>query len=66
MRVTAINRAQRIAITDTGLACAVSVWIDGDGDETNDAAAAVVAVVPLPDGRWETVDLRDFDAVEVH
>lgn len=66
MRVTAINREQGLAITDSGVACGVSAWIDADGDETDDRAAAVVAVVPLPDGQFETVDLRDFDPVEVN
>lgn len=66
MYITAINRAQRLATTNTGTACAVAAWIDEGGEETDDASAAVVAVVPLPNGKWETVDLRDFDAVEVH
>ena len=62
MHVTAINIAQRLAITDTGIACGVSVWIDSDGDETDGPETAVCAVVHLPDGMWETVDLREFDA----
>lgn len=66
MHVIAINRSAGLAVTDIGVACAVSVWIDGDGDETDDRAAAVVAVVSLPNGKWESVDLREFDQVEAH
>lgn len=66
MHVTSINRAQGLAVTDTGVACAITHWFDADGDLTDDRASAVSCVVPLPNGKWEAVDLGDFDPVEVH
>lgn len=66
MHIVAFHRAQGLAVTDAGQACVVSVWIDAEGQEIDDPADAVAAVVPLPDDRWEAVDLRDFDSVEMH
>ena len=65
MQVQEINVRQRIALTDTGEPCSISVLLDDDGDETDDHDCAVVAVVLLPNGKWEAVDLRLFDAVRI-
>ena len=39
--------------------------LDSDGGETDNVNDAVVIIVPLPDGKWEAVDLRDFEKVEI-
>lgn len=62
--VIAVNRGERLAITDGDVLGSIEAWLDGEGDETDDAAAAVVAIVHWPDGSWSPVDLRDFDGGE--
>lgn len=65
MQVSAINIGQGMALTDTDETCAISVLLDDDGDETDVPERALVAVVLLPNGKWEAVDLRLFDAVRI-
>ncbi|AZV00268.1 hypothetical protein [Paracoccus kondratievae] len=66
MHIVSINRAQGLAVTDTGVVCAVTHWFDADGDLTDDREAAVSCVAPLPNGKWAAVDLSEFEPVEVH
>lgn len=64
VNVIAVHRGERLAITDTDIIGIIKAWLDDEGDETNDANAAVVAIVHWPDGSWSPVDLRDFDGGE--
>ena len=66
MKIVAINKKNKLAITDCNIACGVQTWIDSEGEETDDVDAAVCAVVPLPNGQWASVDLRNFENVKAH
>jgi hypothetical protein len=66
MQVVAISRSEAAAVLDDGSVCPFSNMFDMDGDETDDIAEAVCAVVPLPDGTWEAVDFGEFDPVAIH
>jgi hypothetical protein len=59
--IGAISRCTGVAITDANEICRVSVWLDGDGFETDDLTLAVFAIGELPDKRWFMADLREFD-----
>lgn len=61
VNVIAINRSERLAITDADAIGSIETWLGAEGDETGDTAAAVVAIVHWPDGSWSPVDLRNFD-----
>jgi hypothetical protein len=64
--INAINRDQRLAVTDDGQVCQITNLFDRDGDETDNAEAAVVAVVKLADEEWLTVDLTAFGTAKVN
>lgn len=64
--IVSVNRWDRLALTDAGDVCGVQTFLDEEGDETDDPAAAVVAVGQLPDGRWFSVDMRDYEAARTH
>ncbi len=66
MEVIAINRSEACAVLDTGHIVHFSVMLDRDGDETDDVAEALVAVAPLPDGRFVVIDFSDYETVSVH
>lgn len=63
MAVEAINRSQGLVLMVSGEVFPVSDWLDGAGDETDDAQAAEFAVVQGPDGRWHTLQLSEFTQV---
>ncbi|CAD7023172.1 hypothetical protein REJC140_00117 [Pseudorhizobium endolithicum] len=58
--VVSVNVALRQAVTDTGKRCEITNLFDEEGDETDDASAAVAAVAKLADDRWLSVDLTAF------
>lgn len=64
VNVIAVNRGDRLAITSADIIGSIKVWLDDEGDETDDAGVAVVAIVQWPDGSWSPVDLRDFEGGE--
>lgn len=64
VNVIALNRGERLALTNADIIGGIEVWLDDEGDETDDAAAAVVAIVRWPDGSWSPVDVWDFDGGE--
>lgn len=64
MAVEAINRAQGVVLMTSGQVYPVSEWMNGEGDETDDAQGAEFAVVQGPDGRWHTLELSDFETVK--
>lgn len=61
--INCINVPARVAILDDGRVCPLSVLLDRDGDETDDAHSAVVGVADLPDGMFEVVEFADFEVV---
>lgn len=61
-----VNRAAREFTLDDGTVCPITNLYDWEGDETEDPAAAVSAVGQLPDGRWATIDLREFEPELLH
>ncbi|HEV7436873.1 MAG TPA: hypothetical protein VGO22_18720 [Pseudorhizobium sp.] len=64
--IDAINREQRLAVTDNGEICQITILFDRDGDETDDAGAAVAAVIKLSDNEWLTVDLAAFQTARMN
>lgn len=66
MEVIAINRSEACAILDTGQIIHFALMLDIHQDETDDVSQAVVAVAPLPDGRWAVIDFSKFETVSVH
>lgn len=61
MKVEAINRRMKIAVTDTDELCDFDTMFDIEGDETNDPDECVVAIVRLPNGLFEVIKLGDFE-----
>lgn len=66
MEVIAINRSGCCAILDNGTIIHFALMLDIDQQETDDVSEAVVAVAPLPDGRWAVIDFSKFETVSVH
>jgi hypothetical protein len=64
--IAAINRWDRLVLTDSGDVCAIDVFLDADGDEVGDPALAVVAIGQLPDKRWFSVDMRAYETARTH
>lgn len=64
MAVEAINRSQGVVLMTSGSIFPVTNWLDGAGDEIDDAQEAEFAVVQGPDGRWHTLELSDFETVK--
>ena len=64
--VDAISRTRRIAILEDGAVIPLGALIDRDGDETDEAELAVIALAALPDGRWIVIDLAAFEPRLVH
>lgn len=58
--ITAINLDQRIALLEDGSTIPLETLLDDEGDETDDIADAVVAVAPLPNGKWVTIAFSAF------
>lgn len=61
MKVMAINRRMKIAVTDTGELCDFDIMYDIDGCHTDDPEKCVVATVRLPNGLLDVVKLGDFE-----
>jgi hypothetical protein len=66
MEIVAVNRAERFALTDSGDICPITNLFDAFGDETDDASDAVAAVARIDADHWFTIDLTQFEPVEVH
>jgi hypothetical protein len=66
IRVTAVNIADKVVLTDCGNVVPVTYMMDADGEETEDAAAALVWVVLLPDDSWAALDLREYAQGTMH
>ena len=64
--VDAISRTRRIAILEDGAIVPLGLFLDRDGDETDEIDAAVIAIAALPDGRWIVIDLADFERRLLH
>ena len=62
--ICAVNRSLGVALTDGGQIVNVVTWLDSDGDECS-PLDGVVCVAERPDGKFATVDLRDFDEAAV-
>ncbi|MCF6371057.1 hypothetical protein [Rhizobium halophilum] len=66
VEITAINHANRLAVTNDGRLGEVTNLFDRDGDDTDDTEAAVAAVVKLADDEWLTVDLATFETARLN
>ncbi len=66
MQITAINRSEACAILDTGQIIHFATMLDIEGNETDDVSECVVAVAPLPCGRWVVIDFSEFERGAVH
>jgi hypothetical protein len=64
--ITAINLSERVALDDKGVSHRIDVMFDGNGDETENAEAAVAVVVKVTGGGFMTLDCRAFERVRAH
>lgn len=60
MIVSAVNVPERLALRDDDVLGDIRSLLDEDGDETDSADIAVMAIVEWRDGGWSPVDLRDY------
>lgn len=60
LEVEALNLDQRNALMSDGSIRKITNMLDIDGDETDDAVAAMSCVVKERDDRWHTLNLCDF------
>jgi hypothetical protein len=61
MIVEAVNVSARLALCSGGGLGDICSFIDADGDETDDAEDAVIAIVHWRDGGYSPVVLSDFE-----
>lgn len=67
MDVAAVNFHQRIAIMDDDSIIPMTNMYDDDGEECDDPDEAASAVLgPDVNGRWYTIDRRDWVPTENH
>lgn len=64
--VVAINRRECYSMLRNQTICHWQRMFDINGDDTRDPDEAVSAVHPLPDGRWITLDLTEWETVTIH
>ncbi len=57
--VETINLKRRLARSTIGYG-AIECFLDADGDETQDASIATIAVIEWFAGGWSTVELADY------
>jgi len=63
--VTMIHRARAIAITEDGQELPVTNALDDDGDDCDLEDAVSCVAGPDRDGMWLTIDLRQFEGVQL-
>lgn len=63
--VTAVNLDTMHVLLADGTLCPITDMIDGDGDMTDDEAAAVVVIAKAPNA-WLAVFLTDFATPTLH
>jgi hypothetical protein len=61
MIVEAVNVSTRLALCSGGGLGDICSFLDADGDETDEAENAVVAIVHWRDGGYSPVVLSDFE-----
>lgn len=64
--IDGLHYGRRVAVLEDGTEIPLETLLDCDGDETEDLDDAVVAVAPLPNGKWVTIDLTAFAPHQVH
>lgn len=66
LEIASIDLASGIVATECGLVGEVVLWLDLDGDETEDSSEALAAVARIGWGTWLAIDISQFEPVEVH
>ena len=61
----AVNIEKRLVLDGTETV-PITNLIDADGDECGPADAIVAVAGPTAEGKWLSIDLREFDPVEAH
>lgn len=64
--ISAINRQGGYMLTETNDIIPVDVWLDKDGNKTNESSEAMIAIGNLPGGGVITVYLGDYETVLSH
>ena len=62
LEVQMIHRKRGIAILSDGQEVPVTNWLDGEGD-CDPAEATACVCGPCFDGKWYSVDLKDYEGV---
>lgn len=64
--ISAVNCSERMAVAEDGRLGEITNLFDAEGEDTDDVALAVVAVVKLADDEWCTVDLTGFQPARLN
>lgn len=65
MDIVAINKFERIALTDSGEVLEITEMFDSDGDFTDDPEAALSGIAPVSD-KWVSIDFSKFDSAAIN
>lgn len=61
MVIAAINRTARIAVLENGEAIPITNWFKAGGDECDALEAIVCVAGPCSNGKWYSIDLREYE-----
>ena len=60
VKIEMINLKRRIAVSDIGLG-KIESFLDANGDETQDASIAAIAIIEWFVGGWSQATIAEFD-----
>lgn len=61
--VEAIHRADRLAILSTGEAIQITDWFEMDGYGCDPSDAVTCVAGPCSNGKWYSIDLREYEGI---
>jgi len=61
MNIEAINRSTRLALLDTGETIPITDWFEMDGYNCDPSEAVVCVAGPCSNGKWYSIDLRQYE-----
>ena len=63
MVIAAINRTAKIAVLENGEAIPITNWFEAGGDECDPSDAVTCVAGPCSNGKWYSIDLREYEEV---
>lgn len=61
MDIAAINRAKRIAVLENGETIPITNFFEAGGDECDPSDAVTCVAGPCSNGKWYSIDLREYE-----